>query len=105
MAQLHELLMGQKMKVIDQRLQHELNTFVYINGKPRHDTGCHDDMIFSLALAYVAYEQADYIYQTTKLRKPTSIEEVLKWEAVHGKRYNSNKRDDYTFESVSSILN
>lgn len=105
MAKLHELLMGQKMKVIDERLQHELNTFVYVNGKPRHDTGCHDDLIFSVALAYVAYEQSDYIYQTTKLKKPTSIQEVLKWEAVHGKRYSPNKQDDYTFETVFSMMN
>ena len=105
MSVLHELLLGQKLKVTDQRLQHELNTFVYVNGKPRHDTGCHDDMIFALALAYVSYEQADYIYQATKLKKPLSIAEVIKWESVHGKRYNPNKNDGYTFESVLSMIN
>ena len=104
MASLHELLLGQKITVTDQRLQHELNTFVYVNGKPRHDTGCHDDMIFALALAYVAYEQADYIYQATKLKKPLSVAEVIKWEAVHGKRYNPSKNDGYTFESVLSMI-
>ena len=33
------------------RLINELNTFVYINGRPDHMKGCHDDSIMSLSMA------------------------------------------------------
>jgi hypothetical protein len=33
------------------RLLNELNTFVYINGKPNHMKGAHDDGIMSMAIA------------------------------------------------------
>jgi hypothetical protein len=33
------------------RLLNEINTFVYINGRPDHMKGCHDDSIMSMAIA------------------------------------------------------
>lgn len=36
------------------RLLNELNTFVYINGKPNHMKGAHDDSIMSIAIAMYA---------------------------------------------------
>jgi hypothetical protein len=36
------------------RLLNELNTFVYINGKPNHMKGAHDDAIMSIAIAMYA---------------------------------------------------
>lgn len=36
------------------RLTNELNTFVYINGKPNHMKGAHDDSIMSIAIAMYA---------------------------------------------------
>lgn len=36
------------------RLLNELNTFVYINGKPNHMKGAHDDAIMSIAIALYA---------------------------------------------------
>ena len=42
-------------KIRSQRLMNELKTFVYINGRPDHMKGHHDDLIMSLAMAlYVA---------------------------------------------------
>jgi hypothetical protein len=41
--------------VRSQRLVNEMNTFVYINGRPDHMKGTHDDAIMSLAIAlYIA---------------------------------------------------
>lgn len=37
--------------VRSQRLYNELNTFVYINGRPDHQKGQHDDLIMALAMA------------------------------------------------------
>ena len=43
------------MKVRSTRLLSEMNTFVYINGRPDHMKGQHDDLIMALAMAvYVA---------------------------------------------------
>jgi len=36
------------------RLLNELNTFVYLNGKPNHMKGSHDDAIMSMAIALYA---------------------------------------------------
>jgi hypothetical protein len=42
-------------QVRSNRLLNELNTFVYINGRPDHMKGAHDDAIMSLSMAlYVA---------------------------------------------------
>jgi len=41
--------------VRSQRLVNEMNTFVYINGRPDHMKGTHDDAIMSMAIAlYIA---------------------------------------------------
>ena len=37
--------------VRSQRLYNELNTFVYINGRPDHQKGQHDDLIMAMAMA------------------------------------------------------
>jgi len=52
--------------VRSQRLYNELNTFVYINGRPDHQKGQHDDLIMSLAMAL-------YVGETSfaKLEKAT----------------------------------
>ncbi len=34
-----------------QRLFNELNTFVYVNGRPDHQKGQHDDLIMAFAMA------------------------------------------------------
>ena len=42
-------------KIYSNRLFNEMNTFVYINGRPDHQKGHHDDLIMSIAMAtYVA---------------------------------------------------
>jgi hypothetical protein len=38
-------------KVRSQRLFNELNTFVYVNGRPDHQKGQHDDLIMAMAMA------------------------------------------------------
>ena len=52
------------------RLLNELNTFVYINGRPDHMKGHHDDLIMSISMAlYVgqnAYNQLEKVTEQTK---------------------------------------
>ncbi len=53
-----------------QRLFNELNTFVYVNGRPDHLKGQHDDLIMSCAMAiYVgenSFSQLEKVTETTK---------------------------------------
>lgn len=57
-------------KVYSARLLGELNTFVYINGRPDHMKGHHDDLIMSVAMAlYVgqsSYNQLEKVTEQTK---------------------------------------
>lgn len=52
------------------RLLNELNTFVYINGRPDHQKGQHDDLIMAIAMAiYVgenSFTQLEKVTQQTK---------------------------------------
>lgn len=52
--------------VRSQRLFNELNTFVYINGRPDHQKGQHDDLIMAMAMAIYVAENS-----FTKLEKAT----------------------------------
>jgi len=52
--------------VRSQRLFNELNTFVYVNGRPDHQKGQHDDLIMALAMALYVGESS-----FTQLEKAT----------------------------------
>ena len=104
-AGLHELINVKKLTLVDERLQVELNTFVYLNGKAIHDRNRHDDMIFSLALAWIGYEQADYIRVEKKQKKPVSMTEVLEWEATHKQLYSDYQKGDVDhFISINDAI-
>lgn len=57
-------------KVYSPRLHSELSTFVYINGRPDHMKGHHDDLIMAISMAlYVgnnAYNQLEKVSEQTK---------------------------------------
>jgi hypothetical protein len=57
-------------KVRSSRLYNEMNTFVYINGRPDHQKGHHDDCIMSIAMAmYVAEKSFQSIEKVTNHTK------------------------------------
>jgi hypothetical protein len=75
-------------KVRSQRLFNELNTFVYINGRPDHQKGQHDDLIMALAMAI-------YVSETSfsKLEKATEqAKAMLESWSVESNKYTG----DYT---------
>jgi hypothetical protein len=50
-----EEAMRHQFRIYSTRLYNEMNTFVYVNGRPDHQKGQHDDLIMSVAMAtYVA---------------------------------------------------
>lgn len=58
------------LKVNSRRLLNEMNTFVYINGRPDHMKGQHDDLIMSLAMAvYVSDTSFSQLKKVTEQAK------------------------------------
>jgi hypothetical protein len=55
------------MKVRSTRLLNEMNTFVYINGRPDHMKGQHDDLIMAMAMAVYVGESS--FSQLTKVNE------------------------------------
>lgn len=57
-------------KIYSHRLFNEMNTFVYVNGRPDHQKGHHDDLIMAIAMAtYVgenSFSQLEKVVQQTK---------------------------------------
>ena len=59
-----------KFKIRSSRLYNEMNKFVYINGRPDHPKGGHDDLIMSIAMAtYVAEASFTSLERVTEQTK------------------------------------
>ena len=57
-------------KVYSSRLLNEMNTFVYVNGRPDHQKGQHDDLIMSIAIAcYVGENSFSSLTKVTEQAK------------------------------------
>jgi hypothetical protein len=78
------------------RLLNELNTFVYINGRPDHMKGSHDDAIMSLSIALYAGD-----ISFSQLQRTESVNKAMLESWVSSERtYETNK----TFYSYGSSL-
>ena len=75
LTKVQEFINKKKILVDDTRLQREINNFVYINDKAQASKNNHDDLIISLSLALVAYEQYEYVKQHKMIFNPQSREE------------------------------
>jgi hypothetical protein len=65
-----EEAMRHDFKIYSTRLYNEMNTFVYINGRPDHQKGHHDDLIMSIAMAtYVAESSFSNLTKVTEQTK------------------------------------
>ena len=65
-----EEAMRHKFRIYSSRLYNEMNTFVYINGRPDHQKGHHDDLIMSIAMAtYVADSSFSKLTKVTEHTK------------------------------------
>jgi hypothetical protein len=65
-----EEAMRHKFRIYSTRLYNEMNTFVYINGRPDHQKGHHDDLIMSIAMAtYVAESSFGQLTKVTEQTK------------------------------------
>ncbi len=65
-----EEAMRHQFKIYSTRLFGEMNTFVYVNGRPDHQKGQHDDLIMSIAMAtYVAESSFSSLEKVTEQTK------------------------------------
>jgi len=65
-----EEVMRHGFRIYSSRLYNEMNTFVYINGRPDHQKGHHDDLIMSIAMAtYVAESSFTNLTKVTEHTK------------------------------------
>jgi hypothetical protein len=65
-----EEAMRHKFRVYSSRLYNEMNTFIYVNGRPDHQKGHHDDMIMSIAMAtYVGESSFSQLIKVTEQTK------------------------------------
>lgn len=78
------------------RLLNELNTFVYINGRPDHMKGAHDDAIMSLSMALYAGDISFSQLQRTESTNKAMLESWVSSERT----YEANK----TFYSYGTSL-
>lgn len=50
-AKLEEFIRNKSIKINSQRMSHELDTFLWINGRPEAQKGYNDDLVMSMAIA------------------------------------------------------
>jgi len=66
----YEEAMRHEFKVYSSRLYNEMNTFIYINGRPDHQKGHHDDLIMAISMAtYVAESSFSSLTKVTQQTK------------------------------------
>jgi phage FluMu gp28-like protein len=88
-----EEAMRHDFKIYSMRLFNEMNTFVYVNGRPDHQKGQHDDLIMSVAMATYVAESS-----FTSLEKVTEQTKAMldSWSVIH----NDNASKQIEFNPV-----
>jgi len=104
-----------KFKIRSVRLYNEMNTFVYINGRPDHQKGQHDDLIMGISMAiYIAESSFSKLEKATEqaksmieswaivnnesVKKETHFDPVIPNQSFLNERHKSNNgpsRQDY----------
>jgi len=99
-----------KFKIYSTRLFNEMNTFIYINGRPDHQKGHHDDLIMAISMAtYVAETSFTSLTKVTEQTKAmidswsvSNNENVSQQIAFNPVMPNVNqKRDEFGRERIS----
>mgnify|MGYP003152389970 FL=1 len=96
MARMQEYISREWLKVTDERLKDEINTFVFSTAnKPQAEIGRHDDMIFACALSLIGMEQVDHVKDEVRRDlRPTNVSQVLEYEIATGQLY-ANSQDEF----------
>jgi len=102
-----------KFKIRSSRLYNEMNTFIYVNGRPDHQKGQHDDLIMGMSMAiYVgesSFSKLEKVVEKTKVMidswtvtENESVKEVINFNPYiptgPSQNYNRNNeasKNDY----------
>jgi len=96
LSKLQSYVNGNMLRLTDERMRYQANTFVYDNsGRPDHMRGTHDDLIFSAGLALMGIEQA--IIETFQEHRPApkSLHEMIQMELKTGLPIKKLKENGY----------
>ena len=112
----YEEAMRHDFRIYSHRLYNEMDTFIYINGRPDHQKGRHDDLLMSIAMAtYVGEtsfsklnkvtDQAKAMIESWSINNNTSVSKDMEFNPVipnyndmMGRNNNNNSnmsRDEY----------
>ena len=75
LAKLQHFINQKRLVINDSRLQQEINSFIYKNGRPEAASNKHDDMVMATALSLMALEQYDFIDQNRDRPDPQNARE------------------------------
>ncbi len=89
-----------KFKIKSVRLYNEMNTFVYVNGRPDHQKGQHDDLIMGISMAIYVGESS-----FSKLERATEHTKVMieSWSMVSNENVGKQMHFDPTMPNVNVI--
>jgi len=89
-----------KFKIKSVRLYNEMNTFVYINGRPDHQKGQHDDLIMGISMAIYVGESS-----FSKLEKATEHTKVMieSWSMVSNENVGKQMYFDPTIPNTNVV--
>jgi len=78
----HRDLSKGRLEVTDPRIQAQINSFQYnARGRPEAASGCHDDLIFALALSGAGEDDVEHLRnQRATMRRPRTLEEAIAFE-------------------------
>lgn len=93
-----EEVMRHDFKIYSVRLLNEMNTFIYMNGRPDHQKGHHDDLIMSIAMACYVAESS--FSQLTKVTEQTKAM-IDSWSVSN----NDNITNQLSFNPVLPNIN
>ena len=87
-----------KFKLKSVRLYNEMNTFVYVNGRPDHQKGQHDDLIMGIAMAIYVGESS-----FSKLQKATEHTKVMieSWNVASNENITKQLHFDPTMPNAN----
>jgi phage FluMu gp28-like protein len=93
-----EEVMRHDFRIYSARLFNEMNTFIYVNGRPDHQKGHHDDLIMSIAMATYVAESS--FSQLTKVTEQTKAM-IDSWSVSN----NENVTNQLAFNPVLPNIN
>jgi len=93
-----------KFKIKSSRLYDEMNNFIYVNGRPDHQKGQHDDLIMAIAMAVyvgeIAFQKLEKVTEQTKVMLESwtvnnndSVGKEIHFDPVIPNTYMMNERN------------